>query len=191
MRVSREQAAENRERIIAVASGLFRERGFNGVGVADLMQSAGLTHGGFYGHFESKEDLMAQASARALDGSRDLWRDLASEHPDRPLDAVLDHYLSSAHRDRPQHGCLLTSLGSDVARQGVDVRRTVTERFTSMIGLIESWIPGRSQAAKRRRALAAYSTMVGAMMLARMVDDPELSDEILAASRANLPGGQG
>lgn len=190
MRVSREQAAETRERIIATASGLFRERGFNGVGVADLMQTAGLTHGGFYGHFESKEDLMVQASARALDASRDLWRDLASEHPERPLEAVLDHYFSTRHRDHPHNGCLFTALGSDVARQGVDVRRTATDRFMSMVELLQSWIPGRSEAARRKRALSTYSTMVGAMILARMVDDPAISEEILTASRDSLPKGR-
>ena len=118
MKVSREQAAQNRERIVQTAAQLFRERGFDGIGVADLMKAAGLTHGGFYGHFSSKEDLIAEASARALMGSLALFVKVAERAPRDPLSAVADAYLTSRHRDKPGEGCVLAALGPDVSRQG-------------------------------------------------------------------------
>src|SRR5688572_26849623 len=111
MKVSREQAALNRERILEVAAQLFRERGFDGIGVADLMKEAGLTHGGFYGHFSSKEELIAEASARALTSTFALLSKQAERGAGDPLSAVADTYLSSRHRDDPGTGCLLAALG--------------------------------------------------------------------------------
>src|SRR5213593_477266 len=111
MKVSRERAAQNRERILDAAARLFRERGFEGIGVADLMKTAGLTHGGFYGHFSSKEDLMAQACARALARSLEAWSKRAERIPDDPLLSIAGGYLSSKHRDDPGAGCVLAALG--------------------------------------------------------------------------------
>src|SRR5947199_6007747 len=127
MKVSREQAAKNRERILEAAARLFRERGFEGIGVADLMNEAGLTHGGFYGHFSSKDDLIAEASERALAESLPLWSGLASDRSGDPLPAVAAAYLSGEHRDNPGAGCVLAALGPDVSRQGAAVRRAVTD----------------------------------------------------------------
>ena len=118
MRVSREEAARNRERILDAAAQLFRERGFDGIGVADLMKAVGLTHGGFYGHFSSKEDLMAQACARALSRSLEVWSKRADSAPDDPLLWIAGGYLSSKHRDNPGAGCVLAALGPDAAGQG-------------------------------------------------------------------------
>src|SRR5437868_7121159 len=118
MKVTREQAAASRERILAAASRLFRERGLDGIGVADLMQDAGLTHGGFYGHFSSKEELMAEACANALGKSVQRWAKLAEREGARALEALLESYLSKEHRDNPGRGCALATLGADVARQG-------------------------------------------------------------------------
>src|SRR3954451_5784146 len=101
MKVSRDQAAKNRERIVETAAQLFRERGFEGIGVADLMKEAGLTHGGFYGHFSSKDDLIAEASARALMQSLALWSELADRATGNPLPALAAAYLSKGHRDKP------------------------------------------------------------------------------------------
>src|SRR5439155_6927971 len=115
MKVSREQAARNRQRIVEAAAQRFRERGFDGIGVADLMKDAGLTHGGFYGHFASKEDLVAEASARALMRSLALFTSVAERGAD-PLSAIASAYLTSRHRDNPGEGCLLAALGSDVSR---------------------------------------------------------------------------
>lgn len=194
MKVSKEQMAENRERILDVAAQLFREKGFDGIGVADLMKSAGLTHGGFYGHFASKDELMAQATARALQRLQDAWvalaRDAAAQGQP-PLAAIEAAYLSARHRDAPGQGCLLAALGSDTARQGPAVRRAVTEGVHAQVDGLSSLVPGRTKAARRQRALADYATLVGAMVLARAVDDEDLSNEILhaAATSLRLPAG--
>ncbi len=189
MKVSKEQMAENRERILDTAAQLFREKGFDGIGVADLMKSAGLTHGGFYGHFASKDDLMAQATERALGRLQSAWAQLArgaAEQDQDPLAAVEAAYLSARHRDAPGHGCLLAALGSDAARQGPAVRQAVTEGVRQQVEGLATLVPGRTKAAKRQRALADYASLVGAMVLARAVDDAALSDEILQATAAAL-----
>src|SRR5919205_918412 len=136
MKVSREQAAQNRERILDRAAELFRERGFEGIGVADLMKAAGLTHGGFYGHFSSKEDLMAQACARALSGSLEQWNRLAERAPDAPMSAIANAYLSNRHRDHPGQGCALAALGTDISRQNLTVRHAVTEGVRALVGML-------------------------------------------------------
>lgn len=186
MRVSRAQAAENRERILDAAAKLFREKGFDGIGVADLMGAAGLTHGGFYGHFASKEDLVAQACARALGRSAEAWARSAGQGTRSPMTAITASYLSAKHRDHPGSGCLLAALGTDVSRQGASVRRTVTQGLLRLIGLVTRIVPGRSSAAKRERALATMASLVGALVLARAVDDKALSEEILQATAASL-----
>jgi TetR/AcrR family transcriptional repressor of nem operon len=182
MRVSREQAAGNRERILDVAAKLFREKGFDGIGVADLMGAAGLTHGGFYGHFASKEDLVAQACARALGRSVEAWARSAEQGTRSPMAVITASYLSAKHRDHPGSGCLLAALGTDVSRQGSSVRRAVTQGLLRLIELLTGIVPGRSPAAKRARALATMASLVGALVLARAVDDKALSEEILQAT---------
>jgi TetR/AcrR family transcriptional repressor of nem operon len=189
MKVSKEQMAENRERILDAAAQLFREKGFDGIGVADLMKSAGLTHGGFYGHFASKDDLMAHATERALQRLQEAWGALAraaQAQGEDPRAAIEAAYLSARHRDAPGHGCLLAALGSDAARQGPAVRQAVTDGVRQQIEGLSTLVPGRTKAARRQRALADYASLVGAMVLARAVDDPELSDEILQATAAAL-----
>lgn len=189
MKVTKEQMAENRECILDAAAQLFRERGFDGIGVSDLMKSAGLTHGGFYGHFASKDELMAQATERALQRLQSAWavlaRDAVAQEQD-PLAAIESAYLSPRHRDAPGQGCLLAALGGDASRQGPAVRRAVTEGMRAQVEGLATLVPGRSKAAKRQRALADYASLVGAMVLARAVDDPALSDEILHATAASL-----
>jgi TetR/AcrR family transcriptional regulator, transcriptional repressor for nem operon len=186
MRVSRVEAAQNRERIIEVAARLFRERGFDGIGVADLMKSAGLTHGGFYGHFASKEDLMAQACARALEGSLDALQRVAEHGGENGLSAVASAYLSPAHRDRPGEGCVLAALGAEAVRHGSPVRSAFTRGVRSALDMLTRLVPGKSKRAKRERALATYASMIGALVLARAVDDPELSEEVLQSVLASI-----
>lgn len=186
MKVSRAQAATNRDRIVETAAQLFRERGFAGIGVADLMKEAGLTHGGFYGHFASKEDLIAEASVRALTQSLAGWSRLAERAPDDPLAALAATYLTSNHRDDPGAGCLLAALGPEVSRQGPAVRRAVTDYVRSACDLLEKMIPGKSKAARRQKVIATYATLVGAMVMARAVDDRALSKEILEAGLASV-----
>jgi len=186
MRVTREQAEANRERVLDVAGKLFRERGFDGIGVSDLMKSAGMTHGGFYGQFSSKEDLMAQACARAFEQSNAHWRRVAERATGDPMSAVAKSYLSTTHRDRPGEGCLVAALGAEASRQGPSLRHAVTEGVRSLVEHLSGLVPGRSKAVKRERALAAFAGMVGALVLARAVDDPALSKEILQATTKSL-----
>src|SRR3954447_14816058 len=188
MKVSREQAAQNRERILDAAAQLFRERGFDGIGVADLMKEAGLTHGGFYGHFSSKDDLIAQASARELTRSLAYWSTVAERAAGDPLSAVADAYLTRSHRDNPGAGCVLASLGPDVSRQGPAVRHAVTDYVRAICDRLARLVPGTSKAARRQKAISTYATLVGAMVLARAVDDRELSLEILDAARDSVKG---
>jgi len=188
MKVSRERCAENRQRILDVASKLFREKGFDGIGVADIMKGAGLTHGGFYGHFASKDDLIAEACARAISGSVNSWAQIVEQGHDDAAAAIVDGYLSTKHRDRPGTGCLFAALGPDVARQGKPIRRVFTEGVRARLEILAGAVAGRSRAARRRKALATMSGLVGAMVLARAVDDPSLSEEILAAAAAEIGG---
>jgi TetR/AcrR family transcriptional regulator, transcriptional repressor for nem operon len=186
MRVSRQKAAENRERIIEAAGALFREKGFDGVGVADIMKQAGLTHGGFYGHFASKDDLVANVVSTAQPGNSRLWEtDRVPAGPDR-LAAFLDAYLSPKHRDHPAGGCVLAALGGDVAREPRPVREAFTGAVREKLGQLAAMIPGRNKAAQRRKALATMAGIVGALTLARAVTDPALSDEFLAAAIATF-----
>lgn len=186
MKVSREEAAANRERIIDVAGRLFREKGLDGIGVADLMKGAGLTHGGFYGHFKSKDDLAAQAAARALSDSARIWKALLEKPVDDPFAAVVKSYLSEAHRDATGLGCTFAALGADAARRGRSLRQVFGDGLEALTGILAGLVPGRSKAEKRKRSLAAMSQMVGALVLARSVNDRELADEILRASIADL-----
>jgi len=156
MRVSREKAAESRERILEAAARGFRERGLDGIGVADVMKDAGFTHGGFYAHFDSKEELMAEACGRALDGSLARWRKLQATSPESVLPAVADHYLSPRHLADRANGCTIAALATDVARHGPGVRSAVTSRFRALMSILADAMPGRTRAARRRKALAAF-----------------------------------
>jgi TetR/AcrR family transcriptional repressor of nem operon len=179
MRVSREQAVENRARVVGAAARLFREHGFDGVGVDAIMKEAGLTHGGFYGQFKSKDDLAAEALARALQqGNEKLSRFTE-------LNAYVSAYLSERHCADRGDGCGLAALGSDAARSGKGVRRVLTAYVLGRLDWIAGLFGGGA-AARRKRAIATLSGMVGALVLARAVDDPKLSKEILAAARESI-----
>ena len=181
MRVSREQAARSRERIVAVASRRFRELGFGGIGVADVMREAGFTHGGFYGHFSSKDNLIAEACAHGMEESEELWRKLIAARPDDALAAMTRFYLNARHRDSPGEGCTMAALAAEASRQGSEVRRTFTEGLRSAFDYITGLIRARDPAEKRRKAIHTYASWVGAMVLARATDDARLSKEILDA----------
>jgi TetR/AcrR family transcriptional repressor of nem operon len=186
MRVTRAEAQKNRERIIETAARLFRERGFDGIGVAELMKVVGLTHGGFYGHFSSKEDLMAQACEHALHRSLDALQQAAEHGGQNALSAVATTYLSSTHRDQPGDGCLLAALGAEAARHDSPVRSIFTEGVRSVVDALTQVLPGDSLGKKRERALTIYASMVGAMVLARAVDDAELSEDVLKSVLASI-----
>jgi TetR/AcrR family transcriptional repressor of nem operon len=171
MKVTRQQVAKNRHRIVEVAGKLFREKGFDGVSVADIMKSAGLTHGAFYGHFASKDDLAAQACANSVGKTQDTWTALAG--------------------DDLGGGCFLAALGTDAVRQRGAVRRAFTEGIRSTVGMLSMIAPGGSNAAQREKAIATLAGLVGAVTLARAADDPTLSDEILDAALATFGGKSG
>jgi TetR/AcrR family transcriptional regulator, transcriptional repressor for nem operon len=186
MRVSREKAAESRERIINAASELFRAKGFGGIGVADIMKAADLTHGGFYGHFASKDDLIAEASRRSMARAASNWERVVAAAPDKPYAALLEHYLSPRHRDEAGQGCAFAALGTDASRGGKSVRQAFAEGLQPLLDIITSALPGFSKVARRRKAVAAMAALVGALTLARAVDDEALSNEILEAVRHEL-----
>jgi TetR/AcrR family transcriptional repressor of nem operon len=175
MRVSRIQAAENRQTVINVASRLFRERGFDGIGLKDLMEGAGLTQGAFYKQFESKEDLAAQASRRALESASERWSAAIAENPDDPLGAVIAFYLSAGHREENLDGCPVVALGSDAARQGAGVKAAFEEGIKAYLEVLGPLLPKTDGEDSNRKAMVVLSTMVGAMTLSRAVNDPDLA----------------
>src|SRR3954468_24107161 len=180
MKVSREQAAENRARVVEVAGRLFREKGFEGIAVAEIMKGAGLTHGGFYHQFGSKDDLAAVACAQMLSDQAAGWRKLAAG--DDPLGTLVNSYLSARHRDGVGRGCAIACLAAEAVRQPPPVRAIFTNGLGDFIEILTTFVTGRrSAAARREKALATMSGMVGAMVLARAVNDREFSAEILRA----------
>jgi TetR/AcrR family transcriptional regulator, transcriptional repressor for nem operon len=178
MRVTKEKAAENRERILTGAARLFREKGLAGVGVDALAEAAGLTHGSLYSQFGSKERLAEEALRHALGAST------ARMGGARTLDDYVARYLTPEHRDRRGDGCVVAALGSEMPRHGAAIRRGFTDAVRAMVERIAGLMPGRRSS--EDAALSAAATMVGALTLARAVDDPELSDRILAAARKEL-----
>jgi len=181
MRVSRIQAAENRETVINVASRLFREHGFDGIGLKDLMERAGLTQGAFYKQFASKEDLVAQASRRALESASRRWSAAAAAEPEDPLGAVIAFYLSTEHRKERMDGCPIVALGSDAARQGIDVKASFEAGITAHLKVLGRLIGG-TDGKPNGKAMAVLSTMVGALTLSRVVNDPDLARAFLDAA---------
>jgi TetR/AcrR family transcriptional regulator, transcriptional repressor for nem operon len=176
MRVTREKAAESRARIVETAARLFRERGFDGVGLDAIMKEAGLTHGGFYGHFTCKEDLAAEAVARALEQSAGLQSRYTN------VADFVSGYLSENHFADRANGCVLAALGGDVARRGEGIRAGVTSYVRAQLDRLAGFFRGTA-AARRRRAIATLAGIVGALTLARAVEDPVLSAEILSTAR--------
>ncbi|QDL92567.1 TetR/AcrR family transcriptional regulator [Paroceanicella profunda] len=174
MKVSKEQMAENRGRILAQAARLFRDKGFDGVSVAEVMKAAGLTHGGFYGHFASKDDLIAQTMAHAL----------ADAETDKDgFDAALASYLSPAHRDAPGAGCPTAAFASDARRQAPEARAAMSAGLERHVARLATSLEEKGVPDTRTAAIGTWSAMVGAVILARSVDDAALSDEILRRTR--------
>ena len=188
MRVSRTQAEQNRQTVIDVASRLFRENGFDGIGLKDLMQAAGLTQGAFYKQFASKDDLAAQASKRALESISGQWSAAAEGNPKDPLGAVVARYLSMGHREERGDGCPLVALGADAARQGADVKASFEAGIRKYLETLEGWVGGASGEDSTDRAMATLSIMVGALMLSRAVNDKRLAKRFLQAAAKSVMG---
>jgi TetR/AcrR family transcriptional repressor of nem operon len=179
MRVSRIQAEENRQTVINVASRLFRACGFNGIGLKDLMEGAGLTQGGFYKQFASKEDLAAQASRRALESAILRWSAATAEHPEDPFGAVIAFYLSAEHREEKMDGCPVVALGSDAARQGSDVKASFEAGIKAYLEIVGRLIAESEGEEPNGKAMVILSTMVGALTLSRVVNNTELAQAFL------------
>ena len=187
MRVSKEKAHENRERVIGVAGQLLREKGIDGIGIADLMQAAGLTHGGFYRQFKSKDDLVAQAVTRAFDDTRIALMDHIARTPGEPLRALVEYYVSSAHVDGVGQGCSLPALGSDASRTTDSALSAVFgNAVEAYLDAIASLAPGVDPNTARQHALAILAEMVGAIVIARAVAPGPLRDELVRTVRDDL-----
>jgi TetR/AcrR family transcriptional regulator, transcriptional repressor for nem operon len=182
MRVSRVQAEENRRKVIDVASRLFREHGFDGVGLKDLMEGAGLTHGAFYKQFASKDDLAAQASRRALESASGRWSAAAAANPQDPLGAVIALFLSMGHRAERMDGCPVVALGAEAARQGAEVKASFEAGIREYLEMLGRWLGETDGEEPSGKAMAILSTMVGAMVLSRAVNDEQLSKQFLQAA---------
>ena len=187
MRKSKQEAARTRERIVEAAALEFRRNGIAGTGLSDLMAAAGLTHGGFYRHFESKDQLVGEAYAAALaSGAKMSAAALSRRRGRNGLEALAADYLSKRHRDDRSGGCPLAALGSELVRADEKTRMVVTEGLLKYADLIASQLDGMRPDAKKRRALAAVSTMVGALILARIVTDPKLSAALLREAEKHI-----
>jgi TetR/AcrR family transcriptional repressor of nem operon len=187
MRRSRREAAETRRHIIESAATEFRNNGIDGTGLAGLMAAAGLTHGGFYKHFDSKERVVEEALTFAFESLVGSARRASSASAgNRGLQTLISGYLSDDHRDDAGHGCPLAALGCEIARGSDSVREAVTIGFLEMVDLIADQIDGMPPAAARKEALWMFSTMVGAVTMARVVTDPEVSAAILRETRKHL-----
>lgn len=168
MKVSREQMAENRSRILAEAARLFRDKGFDAVSVVEVMKAAGLTHGGFYGHFASKDDLIAQTMVHALSGEGAQARGFG---------AFLAGYLSPAHRNAPATGCPTAAFASDARRQTPEARAAMAKGIKAQFARLAASLESQGVPNARRAAIGSWSAMVGAMILARAVAEYAPSDE--------------
>jgi len=182
---SRKEATH--DRIVETAARAIRRSGYNGTGVAGIMKEAGLTHGGFYAHFDSRDGMLAEAADRAgADGMAVMARVAAGAPPTKALEAMLGAYLSEKHVQSAETGCAVAALGSEVPRQAPRVRRAATRRIKEMIDLVGSLSPDWGQPDAHERALVIVATALGALVLARAVDDPELSKALRQAALNHL-----
>ncbi len=184
MRYSKEHKLETHAKIVRKASVRLREKGAHGIGVADLMKDAGLTHGGFYAHFDSREALVIEAFVDAMDRSTERWHKLAEQTPpEQRLSTIVDSYLTSVHRDDPGHGCAIPTLGAEIARESPKTRKAFAAKLEQMIDFLALQIPEVPRQAARKQAMAVIATMIGTLVMARVAGNGEFSDEILDAGR--------
>ncbi len=182
-----EAKAATRERVIAVAARSLRQRGIAGTGVAAVMAEAGLTHGGFYAHFASKDALTAAAIAASFAQSRARTIDRLADLP--PADALagwINAYLGTRHRDEPERGCVLPALSAEVARGDAETRAAVGQGFAALAGRLADWLAAMGQPESKAVATSLLTEAIGAVMLARVLGAGEASDALLAATRLSL-----
>jgi TetR/AcrR family transcriptional repressor of nem operon len=185
MRQAEGRKADSRQRIIDAAAGLFRQYGIDGVGVDAIMHAAGLTHGGFYGHFASKEALVAEVCNGALARSAARWDRISHGEPAEALRQIVGPYLDRAHVRATESGCVLATLGPEAARRS-EARTGMAEPVRVMLAALERCMPDVSQ----EQAKATLSAMVGAVVLARLADDPAMADGFLDAVKQAVLRGQ-
>jgi TetR/AcrR family transcriptional repressor of nem operon len=184
MRYSKEHKQETHTRIVKKAAVLLREKGAHGIGVADLMKEAGLTHGGFYAHFDSREALVIEAFGYAMDRATERWRKIVEQTPaDKRLATIVEAYLTSVHRDDPGHGCAVPALGAEIARESPKTRKAFAAKVDQLIDVIADQIADVPRKAARKQATSMLATMMGTLLLARIASSDEASDEILQAGR--------
>ncbi|QDG77575.1 TetR/AcrR family transcriptional regulator [Labrenzia sp. PHM005] len=182
MRVSREDAQENRQRVVETASRLFREHGYDGIGIAGLMKASGLTNGAFYKQFASKDALIAEATAHALSENLDRWRNSIQSTPNSaPGESVAKWYLTKTHEEKRATGCTFAALGGDAPRQGKEVRQAFDKGLRETLTLLDEEAGGK-ESASSKAALRQLSLMVGALVLSRAAEDPDLKTAFLEAA---------
>ncbi len=187
MRVSKEKAAQNRERILTSAARLFREHGIGETGVDAITGDAGLTHGGLYSQFGSKEKIATEAIRFALARGKRVWQRALERNPGkRALPAIVDGYLSRAHRDAPGSGCVVAALGTDIARQPRRVRQAFTREIKDDLEFLSRLMPSGDHSRSYEDAIVAFASMAGALILARAVSDETLSDLILKSTAKRM-----
>jgi TetR/AcrR family transcriptional regulator, transcriptional repressor for nem operon len=184
MRRSKQEAAGTRQRIVKAAAAEFRQNGIGGTGLSDLMASAGLTHGGFYRHFDSKDQIVAEACATAAESAIATF--FSNKSPQSGLKTLIAKYLSTAHRDDRSAGCPLVALGSEIVRGDEKTRAAATQAFLQLVDIIAAESSKTRPDVTKRRALVTASTMIGALMMSRIVTDSELSTAILRQSEKHL-----
>jgi TetR/AcrR family transcriptional repressor of nem operon len=189
MRYSKEHKQETHARIVRKAAVKLREKGAHGIGVADLMKDAGLTHGGFYAHFDSREALVIEAFNYAMDRATDRWRKVVADvAPEKRLATIVDGYLTTVHRDDPGQGCAVPSLGAEIARESPKTRKAFALKLDQMIDMMADQILDVPRKTARKQAMATLATMMGAIVMSRIAGTGELSEEVLSAGREAVLG---
>jgi TetR/AcrR family transcriptional regulator, transcriptional repressor for nem operon len=185
--VRRAAKEASHERIVAAAARAIRRSGYDGTGVADIMKEAGLTHGAFYAHFPSREAMLAEAAVQACAESAAVAADVVADAPaEKALESMLRAYLSREHLEHVETGCPLAALGSETPRQAPEVRRATTRHIKAMIDLVARQSPDWGQPSAHEHAIVTIATMVGALLLARAVDEPVLSDRLRESALKRL-----
>ena len=188
MKISKVQMAEHRESIIDSAARGFREKGFEGISVVDLMKEAGLTHGGFYNHFASKDELICLAIARSFDQMIARWEGYIERFPKNPIGAIIDGYLSERHLQHPETGCVLAALATETAKHSASVQAAMASGIERLLHVLQQHVVGRTAAQRRSGAISMLSQRSGARILARSQDSSALAKEFLRAYSRNLTG---
>lgn len=189
MKVTREKFAQNRQKIIEVAGELFRDKGFRAIGVAEVMKGAGLTHGGFYGYFESKDKLAYEAVKALFSKTEDCWKAIVKSSPNAPLEALLDHCLSVANLNVPGSFCVFTTLTQEVGRHIPAMREAFSASLKELAAVLEEIVDGATVDERQQRALSTLTSIMGAVSLAVATGDPHLAKTLLSAARQELSAG--